>query len=473
MPYSGSLAELGDFLTVLRVHDIPVGPEDIDRLRQLFALEPNLDRQGLQSLLSALLVKTPEHRQTFAALFANWCPDHDADWQQDLHSAPEAEQTSEPEPPSQLVTPATGDTIVPHRSHITRSVWMLLGGIALLGLLLWGVWPHPSVVIKPPAEKPEVALQLPGETTPRPGELPADPVSHVWFWQAHVQPFTVPRRLKPLELAVLGIIPLGIALLVGIRYRRKFRDILLLPPAQGHGWQPLPPPGRDDTALMPASERRQLVWNIEHFLSDDPTRRLHLPHTVEATARAGGVVHLHFQPAVYDRTIWLWLDRQMERTTPRTVVQQLMATLRAAGLEAQQGLFTDVPDRVDWPAQTGYLPEHEEGHGRQAVVAIFTHGEGLAQRLEHPLSRFATQRLLRHLQHWPRLCFVDCSTDGASLRALLALYRLTTVALAEVPAWLGGVSVRDRAPGGLALYGDERAWAGAVALCAVKRQVGM
>jgi len=79
MPSSRSLAELGDFLTVLRVHGIPVGPEDIDRLRQLFTLEPNLDRQGLQSLLCALLVKTPEHRQTFAALFADWCPDHDTD----------------------------------------------------------------------------------------------------------------------------------------------------------------------------------------------------------------------------------------------------------------------------------------------------------------------------------------------------------------------------------------------------------
>ena len=56
MPSSKSLAELGDFLAALRVNGVPVGPEEIDRLRRLFALAPNLERQGLQSLLRALLV---------------------------------------------------------------------------------------------------------------------------------------------------------------------------------------------------------------------------------------------------------------------------------------------------------------------------------------------------------------------------------------------------------------------------------
>ena len=43
------LPELGDFLTALRVNGVPVGPADIDRLRQLFALEPRLDRNGLKT----------------------------------------------------------------------------------------------------------------------------------------------------------------------------------------------------------------------------------------------------------------------------------------------------------------------------------------------------------------------------------------------------------------------------------------
>jgi hypothetical protein len=126
-------------------------------------------------------------------------------------------------------------------------------------------------------------------------------------------------------------------------------------------------------------------------------------------------VHLHFQPAVYDREIWFWLDRQLDRPTPRTAVQQLMATLTASGVEAHQGWCTDVPDRVDWPEQTGYRPAHEEGHGRQALVAIFTDGEGLARRLDNPLSRSATERLLRSLRQWPHLCFVECATTEARL----------------------------------------------------------
>jgi hypothetical protein len=62
----------------------------------------------------------------------------------------------------------------------------------------------------------------------------------------------------------------------------RYRQQLPAPPPEsqsyvGYGWQPLPHPERDDGALIEARERRQLVWNIEHFISDDPTRRLHLP----------------------------------------------------------------------------------------------------------------------------------------------------------------------------------------------------
>ena len=67
---------------------MPVGPADIDRLRQLFALEPRLDRGSLKSMLSALLVKTPAQREVFEALFAGWCPDHAADWPEEELATP-------------------------------------------------------------------------------------------------------------------------------------------------------------------------------------------------------------------------------------------------------------------------------------------------------------------------------------------------------------------------------------------------
>src|SRR5262249_32746387 len=117
------------------------------------------------------------------------------------------------------------------------------------------------------------------------------------------------------------------------------------------------------------------------------------------------------------------------------------------------------PAWVDWPAHPGYRPAHEEGHGRQALVAIFTDGEGLAQRLDNPRSRLVTERLLRSLRRWPRLCFVDCAATGARLGPLLEPYGLETIALAELPYWLGGVALPAQTPAtrGTDVYGDARA----------------
>lgn len=239
-------------------------------------------------------------------------------------------------------------------------------------------------------------------------------------------------------------------------------------PYRGFGWQPLPPPPRDDGALIDARARRQLVWNIERFVADDPTRRLNLAKTVDQTARAGGFVRFCFEPAVYERAIWFWLDRHLASRTPREIAARLSETLRAAGLEARQGFFTDVPLRVDWPEQLGYRPVAEEGQGRQAQVMIFCDGAGLRRRLDHPLYREKTRRLLNGLQHWPRLCFVDCSTSGDQLAALFAAYRfrLEVVGLAQLPDWLGGVEAEAplAAPADEGLFGPARQWAAVVAL---------
>ena len=243
------------------------------------------------------------------------------------------------------------------------------------------LWP-PNIVVQEPRLDP-ISLPARLSTDDRgPRDLPDRPVDKVWFWQAKVNPDQIhaPRRLSPLELALLGLAALTLAM--------------------------------------------------------------------------------------YDREIWFWLDRQLDRPTTRTAVQQLITTLAAGGLETHQGVFTDVPDRVDWPEQTGYRPAHEEGHGGQAMVAILTDGEGLARRLENPLSRPAAERLLRNLRRWPHLCFVDCMTTDARLEALLAPYGLETITLAELPRWLGGIEprVETEVPRGADVYGDARVWAAAVAL---------
>ncbi|HRY16547.1 MAG TPA: hypothetical protein P5330_11835, partial [Candidatus Competibacteraceae bacterium] len=279
----------------------------------------------------------------------------------------------------------------------------------------------------------------------------------------------VPNRLGLLPLALLGATALTLALGLGWRYRRRFPVIAPQPqPYRGFGWQPLPPPARDDGALIDARTRRQLVWNIERFIADDPTRRLNLVKTVDQTAQAGGFVQLCYQPAVYERAIWFWLDRHLECRTPKELAAQLSTTLRTAGLAARQGFFTDAPHRIDWPEQLGYRPQVEEGPGRQAQVVIFCDSVGLRRQLDHPLHQQETRRLLGSLQQWPRLCFVDCSTCGDPLGALFAAYRfrLEVVALAQLPNWLGGVVAEAllAAPADEGLFGPVRQWAAAVAL---------
>jgi formylglycine-generating enzyme required for sulfatase activity len=469
MPFNAQrqLVELDDFLAALRVNGVPVSPADIDRLRRLFALEPRLDRNGLKTMLSALLVKTPTQRERFEALFADWCPDHDADWPEgDVHIE---QQTSLGRrlPPEMPPFEAAVELERHPRHSIMKWLPAAVSMALLVALLAWWWWPRP-----PPQSQPEETLRVvpvPPDDERDPDALPATPVDTVWFWKADVdtKAIHVSWRLGPLAFILLGLAALATAAAAWWRYRRRFPDLTPAPQEYvGYGWQPLPPPARDDSALIDARNRQQLVWNIEHFVSDDPTTRLDLPQTVDATAKAGGYVRLCFKPAVYDREIWFWLDRQLDRTTPHAAVQQLTATLAAAGLYAHQGWFTDVPDRVDWPEQHGYRPIHEEGHGRQALVAIFSDGEGLAHRLNNPLYRPATARLLRDLRRWPRLCFVDCSPSGARLAPLLEEFKIEVIALQEVSHWLGGVEsgLPSVTPLGAELHGEARLWAAAVAL---------
>jgi hypothetical protein len=469
---SDRLAGLGDFLAALRLNGVPVGPGEIERLRHLFACSPCLDRAGLRSLLAALLVKTPAQRQTFDGLFAAWCPDHDADWPTDepanarspAATAPDARQRERDRSP-----------FAPPRPPPPPDLWkrLLAIGAALLLLvaLAWSLWPPDppaDVRIRELSVRPEPPAGQPNLDP----ELPDQPVERFWTWRIDDLPpaaIRVPNRLGPLPLALLGVLALALALALRWRYRREFPLITATPQAyRGFGWQPLPPPPRDDGALIDARARRQLVWNIERFVADDPTRRLDLPRTVEQSARAGGFMRFCFQPAVYERAIWFWIDRHLASPTAKEIAAQLGATLRAAGLESRLGFFTDAPQRIDWPEQPDYRPLAEEGPGRQALVAIFPDGASLRRRLEHPLHREETRRLLGALQHWPRLAFVDCSPGGDQLAALFAAndLRLEVVALPQLPDWLGAVD-KPAVPAATAEDGPPaalRQWAAVVAL---------
>lgn len=473
MPLEASdrLAELGDFLAALRLNGVPVGPGEIERLRHLFACQPRLDRTGLKTLLAALLVKTRPQRQTFEGLFAAWCPDHDADWPEATIPTAKSPSTGPSDADESKRTLFEPPHPPPPPPDVVKRL-TVAGALLLLVALIWSLLPPKltPVIVAPPPGYGTTEISVPNQDR----DLPDQAVNAVWTWRIDdIAPdsIRVPKRLGPLPLTLLGALALALALALRRHYRQRFPIVTATQQTyRGFGWQALPPLARDDGALIDARARRQLVWNIGRFVADDPTRRLDLPRTVEHSARAGGFMRFRFQPAVYERAIWFWLDRHLEQATPREIAAQLGATLRAAGLDARQGFFTDTPQRVDWPGQPHCRPIVEEGQGQQAQVAIFTDGSGLRRQLEHPLHCEETRRLLAALQHWPRLCFVDCSPSGDQLAALFAAQpqrlRLEVVSLQQLPDWLGAVAVEEESttPADERLSGPVRQWAAAVAL---------
>ncbi len=467
----GRLALIEDFLDALNRQGITVGPFELDRLRHLFARRPELDRRGLKTLLRAALIKKPAQGPIFDAQFEIWCPDQDADWRP-APSSPK--KTAQPSHANESQTEVTEEETFTPSLPWWRSKWLYWSaGLVAIVLALFLAWPWLF-----PTEEKVVQERLPEvrkiEADPKPPAstietLPATPVDKVWYWQASIDPEAVhtAARLDPLRLTLLGLTALAIAVYLLLRHRTRFPE---LKPKQrqahGPGWQPLP--ATSGGPLIGEPERRRVLWHIEHFVSDEPTHRLDLNRTVTATARAAGFVQAHFEPATYERSVRFWLDRQLRAPSVRQAVAELASTLGAGGIEVQQGYFTDVPHRVDDAHQRGYQPVHEEGSGREAIVAIFCDGEGLGRQLEHPLQQQRAHRLLRSLQHWPKLCFVDCSAQGRCLEELFKRhhFRLEVITRDQLPTWLGGLEAgpirqvlwQNR------LVGDEWVWAAALAL---------
>lgn len=456
-----TLASLGDFLDSLRYNGIRVGPGEVARLQHLFAQQPKLERARLKQLLQSLLIKRRDQQALFDALFDSWCPDREAQWDE-INTDVTSAQSNQKIAYDPVTLPSDDDDDEIKDEPNTRwSRWWLTAFILPLSLVAWWLLQPPPVIIEE-KPKPEVTITNPVRDNIDP-LLPDQPVSTTWYWQVEKirkDDVIIPQRLSPLELLLIGLSAFALAAFLWRRYRLLYPDSAPTErDFQGARQMPLPAPIRDDNAFYPVQERRQMVWRIDHFVDEDPTRRLALAETVDKTARSGGEVELCYEAAVYEREIWFWLDRQLESTIPQHSADQLCTTLRKAGLSAQQGYFTDVPHRVDQPQQARrFQPLIEEGQGRQAIVAIFTDGTGLQRDLKHPLHKTRTERLLRQLRLWPRLCFVDCSTDGHLLRVLLQPYRLNVIRPQQLATWLGGTE-SDPLPAG-----EIRLWAAVVAL---------
>jgi hypothetical protein len=119
-----------------------VGVAEIDRLRQVFALQPDLadgesgqTQRRLRAWLRALLVKSPQDRATFERVFDRWLARAEQDLQ--FRIPPPSPLTPPPSPPSPPPEPRTP----PERDWCG---WQAAAAILVLVTILVGAWLYPK-----------------------------------------------------------------------------------------------------------------------------------------------------------------------------------------------------------------------------------------------------------------------------------------------------------------------------------------
>jgi hypothetical protein len=204
--------------------------------------------------------------------------------------------------------------------------------------------------------------------------------------------------------------------------------------------------------LLTAAEQGHLVWGIGRFVTGEPSRRLDLPATVRATARAGGLAMPRFAQATRHREVWLWTDSSSADGQPARLAEALAGLLGRHGLRVERAEFRGLPERLIGADHQGFSPRELEHRRAGALVCILSDGRLMLRRhRDDAAARLRIDALLRLLAHWPRLAWVDLGSNadtGASsgtgaLAALLARHRLSCISPAEL---IGFVTSPDGSP---------------------------
>ena len=220
-------------------------------------------------------------------------------------------------------------------------------------------------------------------------------------------------------------------------------------------------------SLLTAAARREMVWGVQRFESEQWLPTLDVARTVTASARAG-FPSLRFERARYEREVWLWLDTHLRSQSALKLAEEMMRELSRAGLQVRRGRFAAVPWQITFDTGETAQALDLETPARQALVAVFTDGEGLVRALEAPDRDSAPrlQVLLRELRTWPRLCLVDFSGPEIDLPGIARRLGLPCVGPAALPRWLAERPLDGTEEGPLAEGStfDRRLWAAACAL---------
>ena len=449
---------LEPLLSALRESGLPVGVAEVARLREVFALEPRLAIEDqyarrLKAVLRAVLVKSGEDRAVFERVVEVWLNRAGSDL--DLREAPVHERH-----------PAQGQPA--SRPRLRRYFWRAVA-VVVLSLLSFArggpikvIRDHPKRIIADPVlERTDPRAAVP-QSTP----LNLDDIRKrtfiTWVPTITVTPAeSVWQGWPPLALGILAITTAG-GLWLALRKRPWFPEAAPEPVKKGPPRVFLTAPRLAGPQLLEAREEEALVWGIGHFVAEEPTRRLDLPATVRATARAAGLPQLRFQQARYPREVWLWVDEAADDPAIERITDEVEAALQAHSLPVERALFRGVPDWLVSTTGQSFAPNEVDERRDAALVAILTDGRSLARQLAADDRRVYLDALLRSLSHWPRLAFVDFASGPSELAALLPKHSLTRITPMELAAFLGGDEALQRRVA-KATEGDA-VWAAACAL---------
>jgi formylglycine-generating enzyme required for sulfatase activity len=451
------LAGLDAFLVALRSRGLQVGAIEVERLRHLFSLAPDLEEPTLRELLASTLVKDHELRAAFDEEFAWWF-----DQALEEPNAGERRLGARERPRRVAFVP-----VEPRKARrARRAVWMIAaaGALGLAAAALWSALHQPGSTVTRGA--PIVVPPGPGSAASLEDRFVPVPLTEkLETWVPEVPPETVSlAKWSAGGLAFLAALAASVLWL--LHHRRTSLPAPAELPHEGPEWLPLLPVREAGLQVFSSDDARQMVWGVGRFVSEDVTGRIDVPRTVACTARAAGIPVIVPEHEVRQREVWIWEDVQSNEPSLSRLSWEVEAILVRAGLPVRRGHFSGVPHLVHWSEGDEFSPVVLEGCRQSAIVLVLTDGAGLKRSLESGAERPWTRNLLRSLAEWPRIAFVDMGRAARQLALRLRSYRVPCLRPEEVAAFIGTVSVRrgavreePRAP-----RGDLRPWEAAACL---------
>ncbi|MBF0612557.1 MAG: formylglycine-generating enzyme family protein [Magnetococcales bacterium] len=426
-------AGLDGLLHALRLAGLTIGVGEVARLHQVFQHLPDgvRDQHHLSSLLQSLLVKNQAEREIFQRTFQAWQEQVNFDLEQ----------------AGQQEFKGNRPVWLPTGSYSRRRFRLFRPGYLLVFIFFLGVvidlyfhdyfFNEPSPVQTILEQQVYEPLQKKRELREKFKNCPTPPEIINTYKDTRIQPG------PHLVLAIL-------ALMVAGRLWRKLRYRHVLPPATDQKEEETPrhsipfTPSPEEL-LLTREDREVLVWGIGRFITGELSRKLDVKKTVEDTARAGGLPHLHFQQLHHHHEVWLWLDQSVDNHHLAKLAEELRETLTVHGLTVEVAWFHGVPDRLATPEGELFAPREIEERRDTALVAILTDGRLLSMRQNLLHGRLKLESLLRDLSHWPSLWFVDFSEGRSGLAPLLASHELSLLSPRHLAQRLGGVVPQEEA----------------------------